>query len=278
MNNKAFGTTRFLPKGLLILHEDKDLIVIHKPNGLLSISLNNGNDRQKTAYSALTDYVKKGAAKSRNRIFIVHRLDRDTSGVMIFAKTPNAKKSLQDNWESNVKKYLAVVHGEMKEKESVLSCYLTENKELRVYATGDRKKGKLAKTKYKVIKVAKKYSLLNIELLTGRRNQIRVQLADSGHPVAGDKKYGANATVRGVGKGKRRIDSKELALHAYKLTCNHPFSGKRMTFISPSPLFFDSLLGKHDSDPSRRGGQGAGAKGQKRGGLRAKGGNLKAEN
>lgn len=217
------------------MHEDKDLIVVHKPGGLLSIAAGRSghrNTQQKTAYSALTDYVKKGAAMSRNRIFIVHRLDRDTSGIMIFAKTPSAKNFLQDNWDENVKKYLAIVHGEMKEKEGTFSCYLTENKELKVYATGDRKKGKLAKTRYKVIKVTKKYSLLDIELVTGRKNQIRVQLADSGHPVVGDIKY-----------GKKKVDSRCLALHAYKLTCNHPYSGKKMTFISPSPGFFAGLVG-----------------------------------
>ncbi len=238
MNSKAIGNTRFLPKGLLILHEDRDLLVVHKPNGLLSIASGNPgirNPGQKTAYSALTDYVKKGTAKSRNRIFIVHRLDRDTSGIIIFAKTPQAKNFLQDNWDKNTKKYLALVHGKMKENEETLSSYLTENKELRVYSTTDRQTGKLAETRYKVINTTKNISLLDIKLLTGRKNQIRVQLADAGNPVVGDKKYGL--------KDKKTASSRFLALHAYKLICKHPYSGKEMIFTSPPPAFFNKLTG-----------------------------------
>lgn len=236
MNNKASGNTRFLPKGLRILHEDKDLIVIHKPGGLLSISAGMPGARiarKTTAYSALTDYVKKGIAKSRNRIFIVHRLDRDTSGVMIFAKTPEAKNTLQDNWDQVTKKYFAVVHGEMKEKEATLSSYLTENTGLRVYSTSDTTVGKLAETRYRVISVTKKYSLLDIDLLTGKKHQIRVQLAESGHPVVGDKKYGKNAA-----------DSRYLALHAYRLICPHPYTGREMIFNSPPPSSLNSLIGQ----------------------------------
>lgn len=197
---------------------------------------------------ALTDYVKKGTAKSRNRIFIVHRLDRDTSGVMLFAKTPEAKNLLQENWDKNTKQYLAIVHGEIKEKSKTLSSYLVENKDHRVFATNS-KEGKLAQTKYTVIKATKKYSLLDVELLTGRKNQIRVQLADSGHPVAGDKKYGVTALRNGV-KNRNISDSKYLALHAYKITCNHPFSGKQMIFTSPPPGFFNTLMGQK-LDPKR---------------------------
>lgn len=253
MNNKAIGNTKFLPKGLLILHEDRDLLVIHKPGGLLSIAAGkpeSRDPRQKTAYRALTDYVKKGTAKSKNRIFVVHRLDRDTSGILIFAKNPKAKTHLQNNWAKNIKTYLAIVHGKMKEKEKTLSSYLTENKELRVYSTEDRTKGKLAKTRYRVLSVTNQYSFLDIELLTGRKNQIRVQLADSGHPVVGDTKYGARLT-RSDAKGRKGTDSRYLALHAYKLVCTHPYSGKTMTFISPSPDFFGALLGPNNCDPSQ---------------------------
>ncbi|MFC1498969.1 RluA family pseudouridine synthase [Verrucomicrobiota bacterium] len=245
INNKALGNTRYLPKGLLILHEDRDLLVIHKPEKLLSISTGRRegkHNRQKTAYSALTDYVKKGAAKSRNRIFIVHRLDKDTSGVMLFAKNFKAKSFMQDNWDKTTKKYLAIVHGELKEKERTLSSYLTENKELRVYATGNRNKGKLAQTKYKVIKATKKYSLLDIELITGRKNQIRVQMADAGHPVMGDRKYGRKKNHNDT-KGNKTVNSRYMALHSYKLICIHPYNGKQMTFTSPPPPIFSSLPG-----------------------------------
>lgn len=247
MNTKALGNTRFLPKGLRILHEDRDILVIHKPGGLLSIAAGkpgHRNPQQKTAYSALTDYVKKGAAKSKNRIFIVHRLDKDTSGVMMFAKNPDAKNTLQANWDNNTKRYLAVVHGAMKDKTNTLSSYLIENKELRVYATTDRKKGKLAQTRYEVIRTSQHYSLLDIELLTGRKNQIRVQLANVGHPIVGDKKYGIK-TGPGAAKNKAITDGRYLALHAHTLTCTHPYTKDSVTFTSPPPAFFNRLLGSH---------------------------------
>jgi tRNA pseudouridine32 synthase/23S rRNA pseudouridine746 synthase/23S rRNA pseudouridine1911/1915/1917 synthase len=245
MNSKALGNPRFLPKGLRILYEDRDLLVIHKPGGLLSVAAGKPGSRytqQKTAYGFLTDYVKKGVAKSKNRIFIVHRLDKDTSGVMIFAKNPGAKNTLQANWDRNTKRYLAIVHGAMKDKAGALSSYLVENKELRVYATTDRTKGRLAKTRYKVIQVAPQCSLLEIELLTGRKNQIRVQLADVGHPVVGDKKYGTKPRP-GEAKNKALVDGKHLALHAHTLTCTHPYTKERVTFTSPPPAFFDRLCG-----------------------------------
>jgi RluA family pseudouridine synthase len=251
MNSKALGNTRFLPKGLRILHEDKDLIVIHKPGGLLSISTGNPGGRnpsQKTAYIALTDYIKKGTAKSKNRIFIVHRLDRDTSGIMIFAKNPHAKSVLQDNWEKTSKHYLAVVHGEMPEPSGTLTSYLTENKGLNVYSTEDKQAGKRSTTKYKVIKSTKNYSLLDLELVTGRKHQIRVHLADAGHPVTGDRKYGIKAT-KSDSRDRGKVDSRYLALHAYKLTCNHPYNDKPMIFTSPPPPFFNTLVGfKIDAD------------------------------
>ena len=245
MNNKAMGNTKFLPKGLHILHEDKDLIVIYKPGGLLSIStgIPGGRDpSQNTAYMALTDYVKKGQAKSKKRVFIVHRLDRDTSGVMLFAKNPQAKNKLQDNWEQASKYYLAVIHGEMPTPSGTLTSYLTENKAFNVYSTQDKHAGKLATTKYNVINSTKNVSLLDLELVTGRKHQIRVHLADAGHPVTGDRKYGIKATVPGS-QGRKKVDSRYLALHAYKLTCRHPDNDKPMIFTSPPPAFFHTLVG-----------------------------------
>jgi RluA family pseudouridine synthase len=245
MNNKAMGNIKFLPKGLRILHEDKDLIVIHKPGGLLSVSTGRPGERnlsQNTAYIALTDYVKKGQAKSKKRIFIVHRLDRDTSGVMIFAKNPEAKNVLQDKWEQTSKYYFAVVHGEMPESSGALTSYLTENKAFHVYSTEDKQAGKRSTTKYKVIKSTKNYSLLDVELVTGRKHQIRVHLADAGHPVTGDRKYGIKAT-KSDSRDRGKVDSRYLALHAYKLTCRHPDNDKPMIFTSPPPAFFNTLVG-----------------------------------
>jgi 23S rRNA pseudouridine1911/1915/1917 synthase len=179
----------------------------------------------------LNEYVKKGNSKSKSRIFIVHRLDRDTSGVLVFAKTEVAKRYLQDNWKEFHKTYFAVVHGNFNEKKGLITSYLTENSVYRVYSTKDKEKGKLSTTGYKVIKESKNYSLLEINLLTGRKNQIRVHLSEKDHPVVGDKMYGDK------GKGVKR-----LALHAASLTILHPFSKEEMTFKTELPVFMKNIL------------------------------------
>jgi 23S rRNA pseudouridine1911/1915/1917 synthase len=222
---------RHLPRGLTILHEDDDIIVVDKVSGLLSMS--NSKTRDRTAYFALNDYVRKGNAKSRKRIFIVHRLDRDTSGVLVFAKSEVNKRFLQDQWPKFKKSYFAVVHGVLKEKEGIFSSYLAENAVHRMYATDDPKKGKLAKTGYKVLKESTYYSLVEIDLLTGRKNQIRVHFADAGHPVAGDQIY-----------GDQLRSTKHLNLHAGSLTLVHPGTKKRMTFKADLPSYFNALLKK----------------------------------
>jgi 23S rRNA pseudouridine1911/1915/1917 synthase len=245
MNHKALGNTKYLPKGLRILHEDKDMIVIHKPGGLLSVSTGTPAGRdplQNTAYIALTDYVKKGQDKSKKRIFIVHRLDRDTSGVLVFAKTPEAKNVLQDKWEQTSKYYFAVVHGDMSPRSGTLTSYLTENSIFHVYSTKDPHGAKLSTTKYEVIKATRNHSLLDLELVTGRKHQIRVHLADAGHPVTGDRKYGIYAP-KSESRYKGKIDNRYLALHAYKLTCRHPRTDEPMIFTSPPPAFFATLTG-----------------------------------
>ena len=221
---------RHQPQGLTILYEDRDILVVDKAAGLLTIGTR--NERTKTAYYRLTDYVRKGYAKSRNRIFIVHRLDRDVSGVLVFAKTPAAKKALQDRWEEAEKKYLAVVHGRTVDKAGVIATYLAENSAHVVYSTTDPRKGKLSRTAYRVLKETRAFSLLEIALLTGRKNQIRVHLAESGHPVVGDRKYGEEDRAH-----------KRLALHAWLLSFNHPSSGKRMTFEAAVPAHLGRLVG-----------------------------------
>jgi len=217
------------PKGLTILYEDRDIIVVNKISGLLTIS--SDRERERTAYFHLTDYVKKGNPKSKNRIFIVHRLDRDTSGVLVFAKTEEAKQFLQDEWANFSKTYYACVHGKLIEKEGVISSHLVENKLHRMYSTNNTKEGKFAKTGYKVVKESDRFSVLEIKLFTGRKNQIRVHLSDIQHPVIGDKIYGIKE------KGIKR-----LGLHAYSLTILHPFSKKEMTFQTEIPNYFKSLL------------------------------------
>ncbi|NJO91615.1 MAG: RluA family pseudouridine synthase [Chloroflexia bacterium] len=215
---------KYQPKGLEILYEDHDIIVVDKINGLLSIGTD--RDKQNSAHFFLNNYVKRGNPKSKERVFIVHRLDRDTSGVLVFARSEKAKLFLQENWSGFRKKYIAVVSGNLNKKEGIIESYLTENKIFRVYSTKDKTIGKFAKTGYKVLKETEKYSLLEIELFTGRKNQIRVHLSDKGHPVAGDKVYG---------KTDRSI--KRLALHSYSLTIIHPHTHKEMTFETGIPKY-----------------------------------------
>jgi len=236
-NNKAFKKVpkKYQPKGLTILYEDVDILVINKDNGVLTIGTD--SQRERTAYFVLTDYVKKGNPRSKARIFIVHRLDRDTSGVLVFAKSEEVKNYLQENWADFSKTYYAVAHGIFKEKEGEISSYLIENNQYRVFSTQDSEKGKFAKTGYKVIKESADFSLLEIELFTGRKNQIRVHLAEAGHPIAGDRIYGF--------KDKH---AKRLALHAGSLTINHPYSKKPMTFTAEAPLGFKNLV-KNRQEP-----------------------------
>jgi RluA family pseudouridine synthase len=220
---------RHQPKGLEILYEDKDIIVVDKPAGLVTIGT--ANNKTNTAYYKLTDYVRKGQAKSRNRIFIVHRLDQSTSGVLVFAKNEEAKFRLQSEWKDTEKKYVAVVYGQLAKKEDVISSYLAENKALIVYSTTDTTKGKLARTAYKVLKESRQFSLLEINLLTGRKNQIRVHLADKGHPVVGDRKY-----------GKPKDAFRRLALHSKSISFKHPYTGRQMTFETKMPNYFNEFV------------------------------------
>jgi RluA family pseudouridine synthase len=235
MHKPAHVSTRFLPRGLLILHEDHDILVVDKPAGLLTMGTD--SDKTRTAYFCLTDYVRKGYSKSRNRIFIVHRLDRETSGILIFAKTIEAKLTLQKDWRSTEKKYLAVVHGRCERTSATITTYLAENKAHMVYSTADTAKGKIAHTAYKVLRQTRDFALLEINLLTGRKHQIRVHLAGIGHAVVGDTKYG---------KGDR--NHSRLALHARSISFRHPFTGKPLTFEAKTPGYFSQLVGGVDFD------------------------------
>ena len=219
------------PKGLTILHEDKDILVVEKPAGLLTVGTERNKSR--TVHYLLNDYVRKGNPKSRNRVYVVHRLDQDTSGILLFAKSEPAKKFLQEHWEQTDKYYLAIVQGQLTPKEGTISTYLAENTAHKVYSTPDATKGRLSHTAYKVLKGGKGFSLVEIHLLTGRKHQIRVHFAEKGHPVIGDSKY-----------GRGKIGSKRLALHARSITFTHPFSGKQMTFDTGIPGDFVKLLGK----------------------------------
>jgi len=216
------------PRGLEIIYEDRDLLVINKEPGLLTMSFH--RDELQTAERILTDYLRKGAARSRLRAFVVHRLDRETSGLLIFAKTEAVQQHLKDHWKEVDKEYRAVVHGTLKDKSGTVSGYLAEDDDQFVYLT-DQTKGKWSETQYEVIHENKLFSELKINLLTGRKNQIRVHFADLGHPVVGDVKYGP--------KGKK---FERMALHSRSIAFNHPHSGERMVFEAPVPEFFARLM------------------------------------
>jgi RluA family pseudouridine synthase len=217
------------PKGMTILYEDQDILVVNKTDGLLTVSTD--REKEKTAYFLLNDYVKKGNARSKNRVFIVHRLDRETSGILIFAKNEKAKRYLQAEWKEFDKKYFAIVHGRLREKEGIIISYLLENKMHRMYSVNDSSKGKYSKTGYKVVKESRNFSLLDIDLFTGRKNQIRVHFSEKGHPVVGDKKYGR------IDKGIKR-----LCLHAASITISHPFTKEKVTFEAELPLYLKTLV------------------------------------
>lgn len=219
----------FYNRRMKIVYEDDDIIVVNKGYGLLSM----GNDKVKdgTAYSILREYVKW--VDPRSKIFIVHRLDRDTSGLMMFAKTMQAKETMQHNWNNLVleRKYVCVVEGYVEKEEGEIRSYLAENSQFEVYSTDDPKKGQLAVTRYKVLRRGKGKTLLEVSLDTGRKNQIRVHCKDMGHPIVGDRKYGAQSSP-----------IHRLCLHAQTLRFAHPETRKDMNFQTPVPSSFEGLV------------------------------------
>ena len=220
---------RFHPKGITILYEDYEIIVVEKIHGLLTVA--NDKETENTVTSLLDNYVKKGNQKSENRVFIVHRLDRDTSGILIFAKSDAHKKYLQEHWKDARKTYYTVVHGILPEKTGTISSYLTENSIHRVYSVKDPNEGRFSQTGYTVLGESDTFSLLEINLITGRKNQIRVHFSEKGHPVVGDKMY--NGKEKGI---------KRLCLHAASLTVHHPVTKESMTFETTMPEYFTQLM------------------------------------
>jgi tRNA pseudouridine32 synthase/23S rRNA pseudouridine746 synthase/23S rRNA pseudouridine1911/1915/1917 synthase len=219
---------RHRPRGFVILHEDRDLLVIDKEPGVLTMSFHD-DDTSSVAY-LLTRYLRKGGARSGHEAWVVHRLDRETSGLLVFAKSQKAQQTLKDNWPSTEKLYIAAVHGKLKEKSGELTSYLAENDDQFVHSVHNPDRGRPARTAYTVIKETADLSLLRINLLTGRKNQIRVQFAELGHPVAGDPKY-----------GKKDRYGQRMALHARILAFHHPHSGERVIFTTPIPDYFKQL-------------------------------------
>ncbi|MGX7025405.1 RluA family pseudouridine synthase [Vagococcus hydrophili] len=215
--------------GIEIVFEDADIIVIEKEAGMLSVATQKGYDV--TAYSQLKQYVKQ--ENPQNKVFIVHRLDRETSGLMLFAKNEQTKYKLQENWKELVSErtYTALVEGKVKREKGTLSSWLTESKTFKIYSSPFDNGGKQATTHFKKIRGNQNYTLLEVHLDTGRKNQIRVHMEDLGHPIVGDKKYGAKGNPM-----------KRLGLHATTLVFEHPTTGKKMKFTTKVPKKFAHQL------------------------------------
>lgn len=213
---------------LKLLYEDDDVIVVEKGYGLLSVNIPNPSKKKiESAYDILRDYLKR--KDPRNKLYVVHRLDRDTSGVMMFAKTEEAQETLRHNWNNFVleRLYVAVLEGFVKEDEGTIKSRLTENSQYLVYSTEREDEGRLAVTRFKVVGRGHGLSLVEFTLDTGRKNQIRVHSAEMGHPIMGDRKYGA-----------RHSRLNRLCLHAKTLRFAHPRTRKDMYFESPVPVGF----------------------------------------
>lgn len=204
-----------------IVYEDENYLVVNKPSGMLSVSTE--KEKNRTLYHAVRNYIKE--QDKHNKIFIVHRLDRETSGLVLFAKSEELKKKLQENWEKVAveRNYNAIVSGILEKKKDRLVNYLKENSQNHVFISHD-KSGKEAITNYEVVR-ENRNSLLEIKIETGRKNQIRVQLAEIGHAIIGDSKYG-------------EIKGKRLYLHATKLVVRDPLTGKLLVFESSVPRDF----------------------------------------
>ena len=214
---------------LPIIFENNEIIVINKPSGLLSIA----SDKEKgsTAYRMLTDYVQQ--KDKHNRIYVVHRLDEDTSGVLMVAKNEKLRDALQEKWNDLVtsRGYYAIVDGKLDKKSGTLTSYLKKNAQNMMYSSKKEGDGQYAVTHYKVIEENDKYSFLDVHIDSGRKNQIRVHLGDIGHNVIGDDKYGNPSNP-----------IKRLGLHAYELVLTHPFTNKVMKFKAPLPKEFETLF------------------------------------
>lgn len=211
-----------------IVFEDKDILVIDKPQGLLTMSTE--RERSKTAYASLRAYLN--GKRPPEKLFIVHRLDRDASGLLVFAKSPESKERLQDQFKDHSagRRYVAVVEGRVKPDTFTVSSYLTENAAYRVYSTPNKTAGALAVTHVRVLSRQRESTMLEVRLETGRKHQIRVHLAEHGHPIVGDKDYGS-----------RTNPIRRLALHGAHLTFKHPVTGSLMDFDCPHPKAFDTI-------------------------------------
>ena len=206
-----------------ILYEDNYLIAVLKKDKLLTIE--SLKEKEKTLYHEVSDYLKK--KNKKNKIFIIHRLDFDTSGIVLFAKDEKTKKIMQDNWSNVKREYIAIVSGTVKKDHDVIKSYLKETKTLLTYSNY-KGIGKLALTQYEVLKRSQNFTMLKINLITGRKNQIRVHLKDIGNPIVGDKKYGI-------------VKNTHMLLHANLLEFKHPYENKILSIKCELPTYFDIM-------------------------------------
>jgi RluA family pseudouridine synthase len=221
MGNPANGPA------LRLVYEDEHLLVVDKPGGLLSMA--SDSEDRRTAFAQAMQHVRKGNPRSRARVFIVHRLDRETSGLLVLARSEELKRALQADWATVRKSYLALVHGRPKEDRGEIATQLLEGKDLsvRVVSSG----GYWSETAFCLRRAAGRHSMLEVHISTGRKHQIRVHLAHLGLPVVGDRRYGL--------AGDRE---KRLGLHAAELEFTHPVLGKRLRFSTPAPGWFGQYL------------------------------------
>lgn len=219
-------TNKYINATIPILYEDDNIIVVNKPYNMLTIA--NEKEKEHTLYANVSTYIKE--SNHKNKIFIIHRLDRETSGIIIFAKNESTKKLYQENWNTIViyRGYTAIVEGILSKKQDTVTLKLSENKNFKAYVS---RNGKQAITKYKVLKENKNYSLLDIEILTGRKNQIRATMEYLHHPIVGDKKYGSKDNTL-----------KRVGLHAHKLIIKNPITNVEMEFTARIPNCFIKLI------------------------------------
>lgn len=205
-----------------VLFEDPDLIVIDKPAGISTSNI----DGSKNVQDILSEFMKE-QSKGKIRSYVVHRLDKEVSGVVLFAKSKEIMDAVKDKWEETEKHYYALVEGSPEQPEGTIKSWLIEDNQQKVHSTHERPEAKLAITNYKLIRKLDVYSLLDIQTLTGRKNQIRVHLSDIGCPIVGDRKYGASAEF-----------IRRVRLHAYSLSFPHPVTRKDVNVESPMPKGF----------------------------------------
>jgi 23S rRNA pseudouridine1911/1915/1917 synthase len=214
---------------LTIVYEDEYLVVVDKEAGLLSIATD--REKRETAYSIVSDYLKLKDKEAR--VFVLHRLDRETSGLMMFAKTADIQEIMQKNWDNLIqaRSYTAVIEGHLSPAKGTVVSWLTEDKNLVMHSSAKDNGGQKAVTHYRTLRTSRKFSMLQLVLETGRKNQIRVHMQHIGHPIVGDKKYGSK-----IGTIKR------MALHAHELCFVHPATNELLELKSPVPKKIQMLV------------------------------------